>query len=59
MTKFGFICSGKGEIFWMKTQRNETISLFSKRTRTSIQNGACSKNANKNWSRMPLCCVEK
>ena len=26
MIKFGFIRSGKGEIFWRKTQRNETIA---------------------------------
>ena len=29
MTKFGFIRSGKGEIFWRKTQRNETIGQLS------------------------------
>ena len=28
MTKFGFIRSGKGEIFW-KAQRNETIAQLS------------------------------
>ena len=29
MTKFEFIRSGKGEIFWRKTQKNETIGQLS------------------------------
>ena len=37
MTKFGFIRSGKGEIFWRKAQRNETIAQLSDLERQRLQ----------------------
>ena len=37
MTKFGFIRSGKGEIFWRKVQRNETIAQLSDLERQRLQ----------------------
>ena len=37
MTKFGFIRSGKGEIFWRKAQRNETIAQLTDLERQRLQ----------------------
>ena len=37
MTKFGFIRSGKGEIFWRKTQRNETKAQLNDLERRRLQ----------------------
>ena len=37
MTKFGFIRSGKGEIFWRKAQRNETIAQLRDLERQRLQ----------------------
>ena len=37
MTKFGFIRFGKGEIFWRKTQRNETEAQLCDLERQRLQ----------------------
>ena len=37
MTKFGFIRCGKGEIFWRKTERNETTAQLSDLERQRLQ----------------------
>ena len=37
MTKFGFVRSGRGEIFWRKTQRTETTAQLSDLERQRLQ----------------------
>ena len=37
MTKFGFVRSGRGEIFWRKTQRTETTAQLSELERQRLQ----------------------
>ena len=58
MTKFEFIRSGKGEIFWRKTQKNETIGQLSDLERQRQQvNSFCfdvSMNSKDDWKHLML-----